>query len=86
MKLELNIDESKLQELVSEHLVQEILARPRSNGASSEAFFGMREGVEKAVKEYLYANKEAIIERVVERASVEMVKKGLPKFLDRISK
>jgi len=83
MKIEINLDEEKVKELVAEHLVIQVLAENRSNPESRDAFFGMRQGVEKAVKEYLYKNKDAIIERVIERASREMIKKGLPKFLEK---
>ena len=38
------------------------------------------------IKEILYSNKDEIIEKVVERASREMVKKGLPKLLERMEK
>ena len=49
-----------------------------------EARIGIREGVDKAIKQYIYSKKDSIIERVVDRASVEIVKKGLPKLLDRL--
>ena len=39
--------------------------------------------ISQAVKELIYANKEEIIERVVKKASVEIVKKGLPKLLSK---
>jgi hypothetical protein len=83
MKIEINLDKTKLEELVSEHLVRQVLAEHRSNPESRDAFFGMRAGIEKAVKEYLYKNKDAIIEKVIERASTEMVRKGLPKLLEK---
>ena len=84
MKFEVNIDEADLGKLVSEYLVRQILAENRSTPESRDAFFGMRTAVDKAVKEYLYAKKDLIIERVIERASTEMVKKGLTKFLDKL--
>lgn len=36
-----------------------------------------------AVKDLIYSHKEEIIERVVEKASRELVKKGLPKLIER---
>jgi hypothetical protein len=83
MKIEINLDDKELKDLMSEHLIRQVLAQVRSNPESRDAYFGMRQGVEKAVKQYLYASKEAIIERVVERASNEMVKKGLSKLLEK---
>ena len=38
-----------------------------------------------AVKEIVYSRKNEIIETVVERATKEIVKKGLPKLLERYS-
>jgi hypothetical protein len=35
-------------------------------------------------KEVVYSHKEEIIERVVERATKEIVKKGIPKLLERV--
>ena len=36
-----------------------------------------------AVKELVYSNKDEIIEKVVDRATKEIVRKGLPKLLER---
>ena len=36
-----------------------------------------------AVKEIVYARKDEIIEQVVDRATKEIVRKGLPKLLER---
>jgi hypothetical protein len=85
MKIEINVDEKELSKLVSEYLVKEILRDYRVSPESREAVFGIRSGVDKAIKEYIYTKKESIIERVIERASIEIVKKGLPKFLDKIN-
>ena len=37
------------------------------------------------VKEVIYAHKDEIIEKVVDRASKEIVRKGMPKFLNRLA-
>ena len=39
--------------------------------------------VSSAVKEIVYSHKDEIIEMVVERATKEIVRKGLPKLLER---
>ena len=36
-------------------------------------------------KEVVYAHKDEIIEKVVERATKEIVRKGLPKLLERVA-
>lgn len=37
-----------------------------------------------AVKELVYSHKDEIIEKVVDRATKEIVRKGLPKMLERV--
>jgi hypothetical protein len=82
MKLEIEIDEAYIAELVSQEIARRIV---ETHGYENrEARAGIREGVDKAVKQYIYSKKDAIIDRVVDRASVEIVRKGLPKLLDRL--
>lgn len=40
--------------------------------------------VKETVKELIYTRKEEIIERVVNRATQEIVRKGIPKLLERM--
>ena len=37
-----------------------------------------------AVKDLVYSNKDEIIDKVVERATKEIVKKGLPKLMEMV--
>lgn len=83
MKIEINIPEERIVELVEHAIVENILNNRHEN---REAKYGVRSGMDKAVKEYIYSNKDKIIERVVERASVEIVKKGLPKLLESLGR
>lgn len=84
MKIEINISNERIVELVEDAIVENILdGRYWEN---IEAGHGVRSGMDKAVKEYIYTNKENIIERVVERASREIVKKGLPKLIENIGR
>ncbi|HHX79958.1 MAG TPA: hypothetical protein GX692_02720 [Acholeplasmataceae bacterium] len=82
MKLEIEINESYIAEIVS----QEIAKRIVTNGyyENREAKYGIREGVDKAIKQYIYSKKDEIIERVIERASAEIVRKGLPKLIEKL--
>ena len=81
MKLEIEIDEAYIAELVSQEIARRILETHAYE--NSEAKYGIREGVSKAIKQYIYSNKDTIIDRVVDRATVEIVKKGLPKLLEK---
>ena len=82
MKVEIEINESYIAEIVSQEIAKHIV----TNGyyENREAKYGIREGVDKAIKQYIYKNKDSIIERVIERASREIIRKGLPKLLDRL--
>ena len=81
MKLEIEIDEAYIAELVSQEIARRIV---ETHGYENrEAKYGIREGIDKAIKQYIYSKKDAIIDRVVDRATVEIVKKGLPKLLEK---
>lgn len=84
MEITIKIDEEHIAELVSQEIARRIVAE--HGYENREARIGIREGVDKAIKQYIYLKKEAIIDRVVERASVEIVKKGLPKLLESLGK
>lgn len=40
--------------------------------------------ITQAVKDIVYSHKDEIIEKVVDRASKEIVRKGLPKLLEKV--
>lgn len=82
MKIQIEIDEKYITELVSQEIARKIVAE--HGYENREAKYGIREGVDKAIKQYIYSKKDDVIERVIERASVEIVKKGLPKLIERI--
>jgi Cys-tRNA synthase (O-phospho-L-seryl-tRNA:Cys-tRNA synthase) len=82
MKIEIEIDESYITELVSQEIAKRLVTEHCYE--NREARIGIREGVDKAIKQYIYSKKDSVIERVVDRATVEIVKKGLPKLLDRL--
>ena len=82
MKFEIEIDENYITELVSQEIAKRIVAE--RGYENREAKIGIRDGVDKAIKQYIYSKKELVIDRVVDRATVEIVKKGLPKLLARL--
>lgn len=82
MKIEIEIDENYITELVSQEIAKRIVAE--RGYESREAKIGIRDGVDKAIKQYVYSKKDTVIERVVDRATVEIVKKGLPRLLARL--
>lgn len=84
MKIEIEINEEYISELVSQEIAKRIVAE--RGYESREAKLGIRDGIDKAIKQYIYSQKDAVIDRVVDRASVEIVKKGLPKFLEKMGK
>lgn len=84
MQIKIEIDENHIAELVSQEIASRIVAE--RGYEAREAKYGIRDGVDKAIKQYIYSKKDAVIDRVVERASVEIIKKGLPKLIETISK
>lgn len=84
MKIVIEISEENISRLVEEMIAKQFM---NERGTEyREARYGIRDGVDKAVKNYVYSEKENIINRVVDRASKEIVKKGLPKLLEEIGK
>lgn len=74
----IEVDENAIQEQISgilnAVLKDELRSRYSDTGREISA----------AVKELIYANKDRIIEMVVDRASAEIVRKGLPKLMDKM--
>ena len=83
MKLTIEVNEEEISDIVEQEIARRIVANHDYIGR--EAKYGVRNGVDKAIQKYIYSEKDAIIDRVVNRASVEIVKKGLPKLLDKLS-
>lgn len=74
----IEVDENAIKEQISgilnTVLKQELQSRYSDTGREIFA----------AVKELIYANKDRIIEMVVDRASAEIVRKGLPRLMDKM--
>ena len=84
MKIELEIDDTYIKELVANQIADRIIDSHCYE--NREAKYGVREGTDKAIKNYIYSRKDEIIEKVISRASTEIVKKGMPKLLDKVMK
>ena len=81
MIIQIEIDEQRITNLVEIEIVNQIIEKNYS-----EHRIGLKTGIEKGIKEYIYKNKSEIIDRVVNRAAAEIVKKGLPKLLSELGK
>lgn len=75
-RYEIVIDESAIQKQI-EGILGNILTRELKNRYSNSGL-----AMSEAIKDLIYSRKDEIIEMVVDRASKEIVKKGMPKFLD----
>ncbi len=75
MKIEIEISEENIARIVEERIAGQFIAERGSE--YREARQGVRDGVDKAVKNYIYSEKDNIIEKVVERATREIVKKRI---------
>lgn len=83
-ELKIKIDENKIVEAVEKEvaksLAHEYCAEAR------DAKYGIRKGVEKAVRDYVYSTRDEIVERAVTRAAESIVRKGLPKIIESFAK
>ena len=76
MDIKICIDEKKVQEMVEYEITRNAMSK-------NEYRYDMKKAIGAGIKEFIYNNKEQIIEKVVDRAAKEIVKKGLPKLLER---
>lgn len=81
-EITITVDEDELTRIVTEQIADAMRNEYRSE--SRDTKYGIRKSVESAVKEYIYASKDEIIDRCVARASAELVRKGLPKLIERM--
>lgn len=75
----IEIDDEALREQI-QGILNKILNQEINNRYSDTG----RE-ISSAVKDLVYSRKDEIIEKVIDKASREIIKKGLPKLLDAIN-
>jgi hypothetical protein len=81
-EITITVNDAEIVDMVTKMIARDIAAQYTAE--SRDTKFGIRRGVESAVKEYIYASKDEIIDRCVARASAELVRKGLPKLIERM--
>ena len=73
----INIDDDKLTEQI-QGILNEIFISQLNHRCSATS-----DVISCAVKDLIYSRKDEIIEKVIDRATKEIVRKGLPKLLER---
>lgn len=81
MEFKITINEEVIEEVLQKELLNEI---KRLASQHNSFRYDVKDAIGKAIKEYVYINKDKIIEMTVDRASKEIVKKGLPKLLENL--
>lgn len=78
MQITIDIDENEFQKAMIEIIAKE----------STRTYFRQEKakGIENAVKEVVYSQKEELIERCVDRASTELTRKALPRLIEKMTK
>lgn len=74
----IQIDDEKITEQIN-NILNTIMNREIQNKYGSTGY-----EISQAVKDIVYSRKDEIIDKVVERATREIVKKGLPKLLEKV--
>ena len=77
MKVTIEIDEDELQKAIIDMVAKECA---RAYCKRDEC-----KGIEKAVKEVIYSQKEELLSRCVDKASAELTRKALPKLLEKLT-
>ena len=76
MKLTIDIDEKEITEIVSQKLVDEIMDDVKDWRLNRAKGFGIRDGIDKGIKNYIYKNKDYVIERIIDRCSKYFIRKA----------
>ena len=84
MKLDIEINEDEIVRLAVDKIAENLVKKYTAESRGTE--YGIREGTKLAVINMVYENKDEIIEKIINRAVTEMVKKGMPKLIERMSK
>lgn len=74
----ITIDDSKITEQIND-IINTIF-----NREIQSKYGDTGHEISQAVKDIVYSHKDEIVEKVVERATAEIVRKGLPKLLERM--
>ena len=82
-EITITVNETDIAALIEQKIADSIAKGYGYDAA--EVKWGVRKSTEKAVKDYVYSRKDEIIEKVVARASAELVRKGLPILMERMS-
>lgn len=77
MELKIVIDDIKLIESISSQAINEVLN-------SRDVYNQIRHSVPIAIKEVVYSRKDEIINECIKRATAEIVRKGVPKFIEKM--
>lgn len=80
MEIKITVNEERITKMVEELIAEDLFKQ--YSAMRSEKSMAVRSGIEKAVKAYIYSQKEEIIEKCTARATTELVRRGLPKFIE----
>ena len=75
---QISVDDNAIVEQIN-NILNTIFQRQLNNKYSDTGHI-----IAAAVKDLVYSNKDEIIDKVVERATKEIVKKGLPKLMEMV--
>ena len=76
----IKIDDTVLCEQIHK-ILDQIIGRELCDRCSDS-----REAIALAIKDLIYSHKDEIIDKIIDKATTEIVKKGLPKLLERMVK
>lgn len=76
----IQIDDQAICDQINK-ILNEIIGRELYDRCSDS-----REAIALAIKDMIYARKDEIIDKIIDKATTELVKKGLPRLLERMTK
>lgn len=76
----IQIDDEALRDQINT-ILNQIIGRELYDRCSDA-----REAIALAIKDMIYSRKDEIIDKIIDKATTEIVRKGLPRLLERMTK
>lgn len=82
MKITIELDEAVIAEYAAQEIARKMVSEFLAENRDTK--FGIRKGVEKAVKDLIDGRRDELTDKCVARAAESLTRKGLPKLIEKL--
>lgn len=84
MKITIELDEAAIAEYAAKEIADMLVREYTTENRDTK--FGVRKGVEKAIRDLIDNRRDELTEKCVVRAAESLTRRGLPKLLEKLQK